>query len=118
MKKVLTQAKEDGVGPATSQLLNRVAHAVAQRATAAHQRGEVAGSDPAQSTSRPVLVEALGLAAKYVAVAFAARDDGGVGAHRGWEASDVGHRKEMLEACLGCCALGRSAAQSAKVHAP
>src|SRR5271157_2613887 len=118
MKKVLTQAKEDGVGPATSQLLDRVGDAVAQCATAAHQRGEVAGSDPAQSASRPMLVEALGFAAKYVAVTFAASNDGGVGAHRGWEASDVGHRKEMLEACLGCRALRRSAAQSVEVHAP
>src|SRR5271157_33093 len=63
-------ARVSEVGSSTSQLLDRVGDAVAQRAAATHQRGEVAGGDPAQSASRPVLVEAFGLPAKHVAIAL------------------------------------------------
>ena len=96
--------------PPISQPLDRIANAVAQGAAAAHQSGEVAGGNPAQGASRPMLVEALGLAAQHVAIALAARDDGSVGAHRGGEAGDVGHGEELLEARLRCRTLGRSAA--------
>src|SRR5271166_4836170 len=102
----------------TSELLDCVGDAVAQRAPAAHQSGEVARRNPAQSASRPVLVEAFGFAAQHIAIALAARNDGGVGAHRGREAGDVGHGEELLEACFGRRALRRSAAQGAEVHTP
>src|SRR5208337_5622990 len=63
-------------GNQPSQILDGISHTVTQGTTAADQRREVAGRDPTQDASRPVLMEALGLAAQHVAIAFAASDDG------------------------------------------
>ena len=87
------------VGDCTSfKVCPRLRRHNAQRATAGHEGGEMAGGNPAQRTSLPVPMQAFGLAVEYISIALAAHNYGGVGTQRERISSDIRHLEELMQA--------------------